>query len=774
MQTTVRATCPKCRSVLRIPALWVGQMVRCTKCRAVVRSKRRGMPAAVTMPATSAEQPARVSNAFDFAPNVPLPLDNDPLPLPEPMPQPVPVPVAAAQPYPAPSSYPYAVPPGYAYPAPPGYPTPVATYPSPVPAGYPQPNPYAAHVPMSVPQPEPFHTGFATGEEPVPVPTRGERSGEGKVKLAVLILGLLLVAGAGAFAVLRFDDIERWLGRTEQAAAPDSSSTPTGPGGSNPDPNPIEARGPFPRRLLFVHVSKYMFLNPLSYAQVRNGEVGPDNTRPAALRMAYHWHVPTDKDNNQVFVLSDTAAPDGAAKATDRPILMKNVLLGTFEQFFDTSREQDRIVIYFGGHVLEKDGKAYLAPAEGDLDDVATLIPLDEFYSKLGSCKATQKVMIWDVCRYNPERGRQRPGSEPMTQTLAAALSAAPAGVEVVMTCQAGENALEFNNPPDLSGGKGVARYGGSAFLESLRAVADKSRGGKPPAQPDPIPVAEWAPLVGKHLAELSTRAKDVSKQTLVVHGKPRETLAYNPDEPPARRFDPPAAPRGTSPAVVLAIEREFTVPPIKLDLKDGSLTEMPFLEAVMKDYINGDSVNPDFRRVTLNAIDEVRKLWTSVPGGPQFRNNFMAPVNDQLKREIKNEQDFWAVGIAKLELQNSALDQVAAMKADQPKRWQAHYEYARAMLKARLAYMHEYNKLMGDVLTESLPPLDAGQNAYALVSSERMKNKNEEVKQLVQEAQDAYSRLITEHKGTPWAVQAKRDKTFTLGLTWVPITKER
>src|SRR5437868_259321 len=39
MDGTVRATCPGCRSPLRIPAQWVGQAVRCKKCGAVVRSK---------------------------------------------------------------------------------------------------------------------------------------------------------------------------------------------------------------------------------------------------------------------------------------------------------------------------------------------------------------------------------------------------------------------------------------------------------------------------------------------------------------------------------------------------------------------------------------------------------------------------------------------------------------------------------------------------------------------------------------------------------------
>src|SRR5581483_10516887 len=137
----------------------------------------------------------------------------------------------------------------------------------------------------------------------------------------------------------------------------------------------------------------------------------------------------------------------------------------------------------------------------------------------------------------------------------------------------------------------------------------------------------------------------------------------------------------------------------------------------------------------------------------------------DALKKKIKAEQEFFAIGIAKLELQNIALDEIAGMMAAQPKRWQAHYEYARAVLKSRLAYMNEYNKLLGDVLTETLPELDKnlGQNAYKLTSSEKMKSKGE-VKKLAEDAQEAYARLITEHKGTPWAIQAKRDKAFSLG----------
>ena len=49
-------------------------------------------------------------------------------------------------------------------------------------------------------------------------------------------------------------------------------------------------------------------------------------------------------------------------------------------------------------------------------------------------------------------------------------------------------------------------------------------------------------------------------------------------------------------------------------------------------------------------------------------------------------------------------------------------------MVKARLAYLNEYNKLMGDVRTETLPQLDKaiGQDSYKLASSEKMKSKKE------------------------------------------------
>src|SRR5438067_1078229 len=71
MDSTVRATCPTCRSSLRIPAEWVGQAVRCKKCGAVVRSKPKadapaGLPPADVFELDDAPQPAAAGGFEDL------------------------------------------------------------------------------------------------------------------------------------------------------------------------------------------------------------------------------------------------------------------------------------------------------------------------------------------------------------------------------------------------------------------------------------------------------------------------------------------------------------------------------------------------------------------------------------------------------------------------------------------------------------------------------------------------------------------------------------
>jgi hypothetical protein len=499
--------------------------------------------------------------------------------------------------------------------------------------------------------------------------------------------------------------------------------------------------------------------------------------------MAFEWRVPTDKDNNQVFVVSDTAPPP------DNLTLIKPVLTAAYEKFFDTSRAQDRIVVYFGGHALEKDGKAYLAPVEADPDEPETLIPVEAFYARLAACKATQKVVLWDVCRFNPQRGRVRPGSEPMTEGLHKALTAAPPGVQVVTTCQPGENALEFDSlfaDPDA---RRVALHG-SNFLEGFRYASEKARvGAKNLAPSDPIPVADWVAAIGKRVADVTEPASvgvnPPLKQTVKLDGSaPAELAAANPAEAPASRFELPAVKPGASAGEVAAITSEFTLPPINPNTtaEPGGLDFVVFSEEVMRQYRDDvlldealkDKEKYKFRAAVVEASATMREIWSATAAdGSKLRTEFTdnsGKATDAIKKQIRDEQVFPAIAIAKLELVLIKLEEVAPLKASEPRRWQAHHEYALGQAKARLAFMHEFDLALGNVLTEVLPPLDEkqGHNGYRLIPSERMKSKGD-VRRYADEAKEHFQKLIDEHKGTPWAIQAKRDKPTPLGLAWLP-----
>jgi hypothetical protein len=551
------------------------------------------------------------------------------------------------------------------------------------------------------------------------------------------------------------------------------------------EPTPPPAAKPattgFPRRLLFVSISKYMYLNPLTASRD-----GIDLTKPAALRLAYDWRVPTEANNNQVFVLSDTLMGPEAR------LPMKNVVQGTYQEFFKTSRKQDRIVLYFGGHAIEKDGKAYIAPMEAEVEGEEwekSMIPLADFYAELQKCAATQKVVIWDVCRYNPERGRVRPGSEPMSEKLYELLTRPPAGVQVVVTCKPKENAMEYSAlRPDGFGG---AVYSGSAFLDSMKFVAEPRNNRMPknnPTAADPIPVAEWVKAIEKRtgeMAELAEKSGSGGKQTVAAAGAaPASLAAPNPEEKAAARFEFPQAPKGASQEEIKSVEREFYLPPLKSSLGSIGLADFPFPADVMKDYANDgvslDAITKDkekyaFRYTVLEALGKIREKWSPGAGATKLREEVLGPINDALKGQVRKEQEFWAIGIIELELQLDNLKSVGKMREGEPKRWQAHYDFALASVKARLAYMNEYNKVLGLLITESLPPLDPklGQDGYTLVASETLRS-GKDIKKMAEEAQESFQEITTKYKGTPWAIQAKQEKSVVLGLNWKPASLEK
>ncbi|MFO0849304.1 MAG: caspase family protein [Gemmataceae bacterium] len=623
---------------------------------------------------------------------------------------PAPVAKRAAPPTPAPADPPAAIP--VAVPAPVADPIPV-----------PQAIPVAA---------EPAGAELIVGDLPLAyVRRRSARRGP-----VAWIAVALLLAAVTAGAVFGLPYLQKQKGGTAVVTPP---TIPT----QSTLPAPTAARAGFPRRMLVISATRYLYCNRLAGGTDRSG----DPVGAVARRVAFDWRVPLDPANSQLYVLSDTATKD------PRPLL-KPVILETLAGFCDTSRPQDRVVIYFGGHAAEVDGKPYLVPAEGDLTDAASLIPLDDFWAKVKACKAAQRVVLFDVCRLNEDDDRVRPGSDPMTPGLEKALLAAPPGVEVVISCSAGQTAAEFRRPP-------ASDVSGSLFLSSLKQAQTKKT---EPAKPDDLlPIAEWVKATSARIKEVADATGRPVQTPKRAGEPPASPPPADPTEPPAR-FDLPAPPKGASRAEVEQILKRLHLPPIReASSADDDQTELllPFPAEVMKDYRPDGEADGDkqpHRKAAVDALATIDKEWgrtstAGVRGG--LRYEFSGETNDRVKKTIEREQEVPARVIIRMEQTVRRLDELADTLDQEPsKYWRATFQYARAQAKARLAFMHEYNVALGLIRTDSLPTVDAskGQDGLQLVSVEKMKSKKKEV---ADEAKELFGKIATDHKGTPWAVAA-------------------
>jgi hypothetical protein len=693
----VQAKCPGCKQLLRIPAAWVSQPIRCKHCGIVIQGKP--VAAAITSSV------------------------------------PAPAPVAVASP------------------------TALVVE--------------AASPPAGDPPPLIDRSATARGRYYRHGSRRGSRA---LVLVAVGVFGFCLI-GAAIAAVVAIPSV-RGLFTSAGSAKPNGAAAATEPGdndrpartgrgpASSPTakPKPIEGastKGAFPRRALAISVNNYLYANPVNY-----GALGRD-VNSLLDRMCRNLHIPA----NQVVELSDSTVKNPRAP-------LKPVIEGTVAQFLSSCRAQDCILVLFVGHAVEIDGEVYLVPIEGELEVKKSLIPLKWLYEMLAKCKARQKVLLMDVCRFDPGRGTERPGSGEMGEKLDAALQHPPNGVQVWSACVAKQRSFEFTNAVVHNG----------LFLDELYdALGDPQRkvnlGIQRPGEP--LPLAKLVPVVNERVQkEIATQQK--AEQTPRLSGQElADGAAYDPEEPlpaPVVIPVPPRPPEGAAGKAVLQsiLEETDGIPPVKMT-RQGTLPLQyeslpPFsaklLETYKADYtslkdLKAKADQYPLRKAILNAADVLKKHAKS------FREDFPAGGGGALtadeKKKILEQQQDPAKIFAELQ---EALDELkeAGNERDKEKskRWQANYDYVIARLTARMAYVQEYNLMLGKIRKDDLPALDpAIHQGWRMASQATLHTK--EGKDLAAEAKTALDKLAKEHPGTPWEVLAKRERLTTLGLQWQP-----
>jgi hypothetical protein len=245
--------------------------------------------------------------------------------------------------------------------------------------------------------------------------------------------------------------------------------------------------------------------------------------------------------------------------------------------------------------------------------------------------------------------------------------------------------------------------------------------------------------------------------------------VAYDPAEaPPARLIIkmPPLPEGGTANAeLVQAILRDTDAKMTRegsLPLRVESLP--PFAAARLADYAD-DGARTPFREEILKAASLLQKHQQT------FKEDFRGNGNDAtIKKLIMERQQKPARAFAELMDELDRLKEVAeARKQEKSKRWLANYDYVLAKLEARLAYVYEYNYMLGQIRKDALPPRDpAKHSGWRLAAQERMQS-GSDAKKLANDSKKLLTKLIEEHKGTPWEILAKRQALTTLGLKWEP-----
>src|SRR5207249_1066846 len=160
-------------------------------------------------------------------------------------------------------------------------------------------------------------------------------------------------------------------------------------------------------------------------------------------------------------------------------------------------------------------------------------------------------------------------------------------------------------------------------------------------------------------------------------------------------------------------------IPPVRArkGVRDGRLDpgKLPAFPAKVLDEFKADygpgelakqAEKTPFRKAIANAIKALQENATKF----SMRENFVGANTGQVKAQIKNEQS--APGKAKFYLKEAYddLKAVAKLRAAEPsRRWQALYDYVHARTLARLIFVVEYNYVLAQIRTDSLPELPEG-----------------------------------------------------------------
>jgi hypothetical protein len=332
------------------------------------------------------------------------------------------------------------------------------------------------------------------------------------------------------------------------------------------------------------------------------------------------------------------------------------------------------------------------------------------------------------------------------------------------------------------------------AFLDKMLALMESEGGvnkltGKIQKEENSLPIEALNDAIAKSMKTELTPLK-LTQVPRVAGKEPADGAAFNKDEPlpPAPAIANATAAKENAEIIKKVLE-EISLPPFKPGegVDNGIKVEMlpAFDAATMANYATTDSK----LRAPINKVRATLWAYSRLPEPPalkkevadmrsEFGNVSMKMLKDSYAYP-GNENDFKKVidgeerEVAKMlgnliRLRKEFIDGDGAgkdRKEEPSKRWQVNYDYVQAHLEAQIAYLYEYQAMLGG-LRKELPAKEPGTSRWHMVATPAP-SLDSDGKKMAKSSAKIFDALTAENANTPWFVLAKRERMVSLGLEW-------
>ncbi len=622
---------------------------------------------------------------------------------------------------------------------------------------------------------------------------------------------------------------------------PRPTPTPTSIPTPMPTPTPPVVAGKMPRRALVIHASNYLYFNSV-----------PSRMSTFSAKLL---EKPLRIDRNQLFVLSDNPADSGKSEFPYVPFTPeKKRIEKSIADFCETSREQDRIMLFFVGHgieveigvklldvgiaklkeekvpdavlakltpllkkmfkdkdeftekleetltkeefeaqqeaivaVLDPERDAFLMPVEGEKNQVDSLIPLRWVLDQLGKSKARQKVLVLDAFRQSVTGGGELPSPDVMPESFDAMLQNPPEGVQVLSACVKEQSSIELES--------------GSVFLQALYNTFVGDYGGQAgfTTPGDPLPIEELAAKANARLKialEAVKKEDKAPEQTVRATGQEKPGGAPpNPEQAEATRvqFQPVSA--AASNVEVDSILKQLAhVKPMKMPMvrifeniqsanmpafKRDTLEEYgqqgfdPFKEKLSDADLEAKRKDFPLRVAVFEAaqkLDESHRLnlreTIAKPGAAGFDGKFKTSILKE--SEAPSKADF------EIKEMLATFDELSEKMRDkeESKRWLAHFDYTHARLKGRVIQLNEFLFLLAQIRGDGMPEIKDNQAGWRIGARAKVTTNEQKIRDMAKAIGKDWDKIAKRYPNSPWAVLAKRERLYLVGLEWNAVTR--